>query len=305
MITGATAENGEVMINPKFFGQLGSKVSGKGIDFTIGEPKVTYTTGYEEFCEDEIIPCPDYAAADALSDVLEDYALEQYKYVESIVIKAPEVVVNVASEAAVLLFELLMQQLEIAATAYVFYQCVSLWFPAPLFLFRSNVVVATKRFLFGSQKIFFMAIVLAIWWGWSYLQTFQIPAILSVHLDSFLKDPCLADPGYVIQVGQEFSEVCDELTEMQSNWKIETETIKQILSMVELMTECSCDFPFKHLRQLMPITSDEVDRLKSLGFGRLVEDGLCNEFFSANDQCKSSMTVCWPVSMYTLVEAPN
>lgn len=124
-----------------------------------------------------------------------------------------------------------------------------------------------QKVFFGAQKIFlFMAIVLAIWWGLQYLQTFNFPAIVSLHLTNFVKHPCLANPAHFNQVGKEFSEVRDELIELQEEWVIQTQTIHQILPMVELMQNCDCRFPFKLLEELMPQTDSVADGLNLLGF---------------------------------------
>lgn len=206
--------------------------------------------------------------------------------------------VNVASDTALLVLKTLLNQLDLASIAYVFYQCVSLWFPSPLILFRSSLLVASTRFLFGAQKTFFLSLVLAICWGWSYLKAFNVPAILSVYMENCLRDPCLANPEYSLRVGREGAKICDEMIEMQAEWTFQTETIRQTLSLVDLMSECQCSFPFEYLRDLMPTSSSEAAEVQYLGFGRPATDGFCAGDFGSNCKFFHEVVVTFDVATH-------
>ena len=58
----------------------------------------------------------------------------------------------------------LMYQIDVASAIYVGYVAISLFFPTPLKVFRPHYGPMVKGFLFGANKMLFIAIVLAIWW---------------------------------------------------------------------------------------------------------------------------------------------
>mmetsp|Transcript_21912 Transcript_21912/g.36211 ORF Transcript_21912/g.36211 Transcript_21912/m.36211 type:complete len:403 (+) Transcript_21912:489-1697(+) len=274
VITGATAENGDVTVDK--WGSVGNWIIGGGNKVDTEDPTVKLEHGYREFCGDEIVPCPDYTQADALEMLLEDANLEQYKFAEDLVLESaiPNLVVDASSENAIRIFNNLLTQIEIAGFVYVVYQCISLFFPSPLFIFRSPYEIAIKRFFFGSNKYIFVAIVLAIWWGWSYFKTVNVAALYEVYVYRFLKDPCVADAGHFLQVGRVVSETCGELLELESNWTVNAQTINTTLTLSRLMEDCGCSkFPFVNLPGLMPV---HIEELRSIGFGTM-SDYICED----------------------------
>jgi hypothetical protein len=247
------------------------------LDYEITAASATY--GYKEmaFCEDHVEPCPDYSKYDELTDVLQDYSTVQLEAAVEFAAPAIETVEVVVSETYTEIVEMLIWQLECLSYLYVGYQCLTLFFPSPLIIFRPNIRVMVVQFLFGARQMTFMLICLAVWWGARYFRTFELVANFEVWAKLIYQDPCVADRDYVQYIGGNISEICGAMVDMESNWKLDNRTIHNVLEMIPLMNQCCSRLPYESLGDLMP-GADARETMESFGF----------EYSQSNDICPGS-----------------
>lgn len=127
--------------------------------------------GATKHCFDVPKTCPKHTADEEAE--LRDYRREQRKRAEAI--EDLENIIDddvppIVRESATETVDKILFQVDVAGTLYIVYTCIALFFPSPLTIFRSPYSIAVKRFVFGAQKVWFIAFVLVIWWGDEYFQ---------------------------------------------------------------------------------------------------------------------------------------
>jgi len=223
----------------------------KGLDqlgVEVDEPVVEYSFVDESFCGSHVVMCSDYSKYDELEEQLKDYASVQAASVASWAeqrgYETPEVQVP-EEETLIAVAQRLYSQLDVAGYVYVAYRCLPLLFPSPLVLFRPNLVVRLRRFLFGAQEALFVVFCLALWWTAEYFRTFDLLGTFVAYSRVFIQDPCVLQRDHARHIGGIFSVACADLVDWRSRWSNEMITIKDILHMVPMMDTCCMRYPYR------------------------------------------------------------
>ena len=192
-------------------------------------------------------PCPSHTVDDAQA-VEQDYRraqLERQHEIEDIKFEVYEPSDETNSNVGNVVDKVLFQ-IDVAGSLYVVYTALSLFFPSPLQLFRPSYGPMIKRFLFGANKMMFMVIVIAIWWGIEHFQSFY-PALKDYLNIDLIANPCFADPDFLQNRASLISEKCEELVSLSNNFRISNVTIHHIEQEINaFQVECSCGFPFQN-----------------------------------------------------------
>ena len=231
-----------------------------------------------EVCIEVPYPCPKHAAEE--EQALEDYRFEQYKFAEERRVNIsnafptssiPENIVSPAIDTA----EKIMKQVDVASYLYIGYQCMALYFPSPLILFRMPWWSGMKRLLFGVQKPYFICFVVAVWWGIEYFRAlWYSPDIRLVVYNMRSGDPCFMDADYLLSRQMLLNDMCSELMPMAPQFQSSLFTISDVLREVEYFaTSCGCGLPAQHVSQLSEIFDQNISL--ALGFNNTFE--ICDD----------------------------
>ena len=83
-----------------------------------------------------------------------------------------------------------------------------------------------------------------------------------MYMNLFFQDPCVGNLSYIQQLMGNFSVVCANMLELQSNFTNEHETITNIDPMIEC---CGINYPYESLKSYMPDASQQ-ESYESFGF---------------------------------------
>jgi hypothetical protein len=242
-----------------------------------------------EVCISMPYPCPTHTAEEEKES--EDYRFQQYQFAEqrrvnitnAFPTSTPESVTSTATETA----EKVLFQVEVASYLYIAYQCLALFFPSPLILFRMPIWAGVKRFLFGVQKFYFICFVVAVWWGVEYFRGIWFSPDIRLFINNLrVGDPCFVDADYLLERQMVLNEICEELMPMAPQFRSSALTVVDVLREVQQFADsCDCSFPNEHVSQLgQAIMSNASD----IGFNLTMD--LCGNSGSASD-CKSSFVI--------------
>jgi hypothetical protein len=271
----------------------------------------------EKFCGEVCIefpyPCPKHTAEE--EQELDDYRFHQFQFAEQrrrnytmeFPVSVPDNVVSTATKTA----EKILFQVDVASYLYIAYQCLALFFPSPLILFRIPVWSGIKRFLFGVQKPYFICIVVAAWyvqqhshdgiyttflgrlfiqfshgvsyrWGVEYFRGIWYSPDIRLFVNNLRSgDPCFVDADYLLERQFVLNDVCEQLVPMvptfQSSAITVIDTLKEVMHFGD---DCNCQFPNQHLSG---IRDAFLDNISSIGFD--IPMDICGDRSSAGE-CK-------------------
>ena len=235
-------------------------------------------------CKDVYVPCPDHDKLEELDAKTRQYLVEQTIRTEQLASRALPPV-DVADEedmemneglAKVMkkggeVVDTLVQQIDVASSAFVLYLWLSLFFPSPLYIFRSRLSVSFKRYIFGAKKALFIILVLAIWWGVEYFQKFSIVLEVQLYFQSLLQNPCFADVTFLTNAAKSLNSVCREIGQVDRTWTSKAATIASTLQEINAFKgTCSCDYPCENLCDLH--MSSDPAAASWFGFGTASSD---------------------------------
>ena len=263
-------------------------------------------TGYagEKFCGAQVCievpyPCPSHSAdldetLDSLyNSNMTDYRFQQYQFAEqrrrtnlNLTGSFPTSVASKYASPATQTAEKVMWQVEVASYLYIAYQCLSLFFPSPLILFRMPWWSGIKRYLFGVQKPHFICVVVAIWWGIEYFRGIWYSPDIRLFVNNLRAgDPCFVDADYLLERQYTLNSICEELMPMKPQFEASTLTVIDVLREIQHFdTDCNCGFPNQYLSQ---VKQAFMSNATYVGFTDTLD--LCDggyEFDGDNDKCK-------------------
>lgn len=224
-----------------------------------------------EVCMSIPFPCPEHSADKETE--LEDYRFHQFQFAEErranatreFPVSIPESVVSTATKTA----EKILFQIDVASYLYIAYQCLALFFPSPLILFRIPVWSGIKRFLFGVQKPYFICIVVATWWGLEYFRGIWYSPDIRLFVNNLRAgDPCYVDADYLLERQWVLNDICEELMPMVPQFRSSALTVIDVLREVAYFTD-SCDCPFPN--QYLPMVTEAfLANSSNLGFSTAI-----------------------------------
>ena len=212
-------------------------------------------------CKEVNVPCPDHDKLEDLDAKTRQYLVEQTIRKEQLASRELPPI-NVAEEedmemneglAKVMkkggeVVDTLVQQIDVASSAFVLYLWLSLFFPSPLYIFRSRMSVTFKRYIFGAKKALFIILVLAIWWGVEWFRKFSIVLEVQLYFQSLLQNPCFADITFLKNAAESLNSVCREIVQVDQAWSSKAATITSTLQEIDAFKgTCSCDYPCESL----------------------------------------------------------
>lgn len=237
-----------------------------------------------EVCIGVPYPCPQHTADE--EEVLDDYRAHQFQFAEarrvnltnSFPTSIPENIASPATQTA----EKIMFQVEVASYLYIGYQCLSLFFPSPLILFRMPVWTGIKRLLFGVQKPYFICFVVAVWWGLEYFRGIWLSPDIRLFVNNLRAgDPCFVDVDYLLERQMVLNDICAEIMPMAPEFRSSALTVFDVIREVQLFVDsCSCPFPKEHVSQ---ITQAFLSNATEIGFDVPID--LCDDGYAADCKC--------------------
>lgn len=256
--------------------------------FRRGEEGVVTTETVEKTvrgCKEVNVPCPKNDEIEELDGTLRDYLIEQTIRQEQATLHQQKPIAARAEEATSEgisnlmkkgsdIIEKLLNQIDIASSSYVVYLWLSLFFPSPLYVFRSRFRVTAKRYIFGAKKAVFILLVLAIWWGVQYIRSFSVVLEVELYFQNLLKNPCYADVDFLADAARTLDNTCKEIAIMDYSWTDKTTAITSTLEEVKAFEDtCKCDYPCQYLCQIQPDSTDNAttNQLKRLHFADAAE----------------------------------
>lgn len=211
-------------------------------------------------CKMVNVPCPDHDKLEELDAKTRHYLVDQTIRNEKLVSRElPTIVVEEEDTkmneglAKVMkkggeVVDTLVQQIDVASSAFVLYLWISLFFPSPLYIFRSRLNVSFKRYIFGAKKALFIMLVLAVWWGVEYFQRFSIVLEVQLYFESLLQNPCFADITFLTNAAKSLNSVCREVVQVNHEWRFKTDNIASTLEEIDAFKgTCSCNYPCESL----------------------------------------------------------
>jgi len=249
----------------------------------------------------DFIPCGE-VSLDAQA-ALENYRAQQLSYAaerQDIAMDDVEYpdVSDAISTGAAETFTKLLYQFDIASNVYAVYSCLALLFPVPLDVFRfphsgttlrsiyisylhlsflhfasflALVSVAVRNFTFGAQKGYFILGVVAIWWGYSYIQTVLYSYEVQLFFANLLAgDPCYLDGNYIVARQDILHDLCQQLLPMEPEFSKASITASAIIAEVRNFKDrCGCAYPMVDLYPFRDTNGYTKEIYEPLGFGSL------------------------------------
>jgi hypothetical protein len=156
-----------------------------------------------------------------------------------------------AKDTVVTLFLELMRRVDIAGNLYIFYVCLALFFPTPVVLLRTPMLMHLKKIMFGMDKWKFVVLVVFVWVSAEYISTNILRPEVQIFLRNFQANPCYVDQTFLDARREELQSVCEELTPAKAQWQIDSVSIADTLTEIGLFkSSCQCEYPSTHLRTL-------------------------------------------------------
>ena len=227
-------------------------------------------------CVDTITTCP-AQTDDALPEALAYYSA-QLESVTNTTEQAIQFAQTFAAEnnsdgggtyeRASELLRRLLYQVDVASTAYVFYSCMTLLFPAPILLHRSPIRSMANRFFLGVNRYQFIGLVLILWWTFEYYGLVWFSPQLKLYAINMLRDPCFVDADYWVERQGALADVCRPLLDHTNVFTTYGTAIQHMVREAELfVSDCCASGPFPYLR-LQELASVELwdEHWNSLGF---------------------------------------
>lgn len=234
-----------------------------------------------KLCLDIGDPCPEYTGD--LETELYDYETESDElYVAEVQNEAnanqtalPSISTTISTAAAKTIGKILYQ-VNVASTAYVIYNLIALFFPAPLQMFRLPYTFYIKSYLFGIHKPTFILFVVALWWGFEYFKPFWNNPEIQLYMKMLrIGDPCLFDADFIDAKVDVVDAICQELMAMKAQFTTSTLEINRLAAGVGFFfNSCNCSFPNQNLIRFQTPEYIFKAQANELGFVREM-DGLC------------------------------
>jgi len=144
-----------------------------------------------------------------------------------------------------------LKQIDIAGTMYCFFILLALFFPSPLQLFRLPLLIRVKQFIFGINKMTFIAIVLIIWWAFQFLTILSHSPEFKNYLKNIITDPCLIDSDFISARIDIVQNICTDLLQKEHEWGLAMAEINQIKPAIDSWySDCDCEFNDIHFLPL-------------------------------------------------------
>ncbi len=138
----------------------------------------------------------------------------------------------------------ILYQVNIAGTVYSFYRCVALFFPSPLRLFRSSLLVKAKQLVFGAEQYTFVATVVIVWWTYGYIADIISAPEFKIYIKNFVTDPCFLDGSFLKERAQYVYGICNRLIAMENEWGLSKAQIDAVRPEVDsFANDCKCYLP--------------------------------------------------------------
>ena len=163
----------------------------------------------------------------------------------------------------------LLHQVDVAGTVYIFYACLTIFFPSPVILNRSSIYSVVNRLLFGVNRWQFIIGVVAVWWCVEYFNFVWFNPNIRLYAANMLQDPCFVDGDFVMARRDALEDMCGEVLEYANTFQRYDVALDHLARQADLFvgtTEC-CDSYFPYLK-LQDLAGGDTEALQALGFDR-------------------------------------
>ncbi len=220
--------------------------------------------GFSVLCKTIDLPtsCPPHTYDSEVED-LKNYRMAQFKRrdLDQAEQRNQTQVLGYWEEKSAEILKRVLKQIDIAGYLYSVYICIALFFPTPLQLFRPSLIVRLKQYLFGANKPIFIATVILVWWGYSYIPYLFRSPELKIYLNALITDPCYLDGEFIHSRANVVQNACNDIISMKNEWSLAKIQIDQIKPEVDVFaSECSCYLPNLHLQPMFEtMNADEAE----------------------------------------------